>query len=133
MGKQSSSHFEIAEEMLSDARFNLQNDRSLRTVEDRAFYAMYHAALEALEKLDYDPSSQSSTVALFGKELVHERNLMDSDYHSMLSKYQAKRQEADYEKVFLDDKEDAKKFIEDAENFLKAVKRILPELQDEDG
>lgn len=131
MGKQSSDHLEIAEEMLADARFNLEKDRSLRTVEDRAFYAMYHAALEILEQMDYNPSSQSSTIALFGREAVHERGLIDADYHSMLSKYQAKRQEADYEKVFLDDEEDARNFVEDAEEFLKAVQNLLPIEEDQ--
>ncbi|MFB6159424.1 MAG: HEPN domain-containing protein [Candidatus Nanohalobium sp.] len=126
MAKQSSNHLEIAEEMLSDARFNLENDRSLRTVEDRAFYAMYHAVLEVLEELDYNPSSRSSTIALFGREVVHERKLVDAEYHSMLSKYQAKRQEADYEKVFLDDREDARQFLEDAEEFVKTIKKLLP-------
>jgi uncharacterized protein (UPF0332 family) len=116
--------------MLRDARFNFENDRSLRTVEDRAFYAMYHATLELLEKLGFSPSSQASAIALFGREVVHERELIDPDYHSMLSKYQAKRQQADYEKVFLDDREDVSKFIEDAERFVKTVEETVTEIEE---
>lgn len=108
--------------MLAEAQFAFENERSLRTVEDRAFYCMYHAAIELLHRLDLSPRSQSGTIALFGRHVVHERGIMDKRYYSMLSKYQAKRQEADYEVVFLDDREDAELFLKDAEDFLRTAK-----------
>lgn len=118
-------HLEIAEEMLSDAKFNLEYDRSLRTVEDRAFYSMFHATLALLEKIGKTPKTQAGTIILFGEEIVKKRGLMDQKYHSMLTKYQAKRQEADYEKTFLDEKEDVREFVQDAEKFLTKAKEVL--------
>jgi len=121
---QQSSHLEIAEEMLSDAQFAFKNDMSLRTVEDRAFYSMYHATMHILEKNGNAPKTQSGAITLFGKHEVKEKQLVDPEYHRMLSKYQAKRQEADYEKVFLETREDAKQFLKDAEGFLNKMEEI---------
>jgi len=81
-----------------------------------------------LEQLDLHPRSQSGAIALFGKDVVKDRGLVDADYHSMLSKYQAKRQEADYEKIFLDDRSDAEAFFEDAEMFVARMQELLEDL-----
>jgi uncharacterized protein (UPF0332 family) len=78
-----------------------------------------------MEELGLSPKSQSGTIALFGEKAVHERELTDPEYHSMLSRYQAKRQEADYQKEFLDSREDARKFVEDAEDMIEVVKDVL--------
>ncbi|MBS1263802.1 MAG: hypothetical protein MAG715_00993 [Methanonatronarchaeales archaeon] len=90
---------------------------------------MYHAVFELLARLELSPRSQSGAIALFGKHVIHEEELMDEEFYGKLSRYQAKRQEADYEVVFLDDQEDAERFLRDAEEFLKEAKKAAPELQ----
>lgn len=89
---------------------------------------MYHAAMEILERLELTPKTQSGAIALFGKEVVKEREIIDPKYHSMLSKYQSKRQEADYEKIFFDDRGDAEKFLSDSEDFVQTIKESLENL-----
>lgn len=61
---------EQAETALDDARFLLEGRRSPQSIVNRAYYAMFYAALALLQKIGKIPSKHIGVISLFDTEFV---------------------------------------------------------------
>jgi uncharacterized protein len=61
---------EQAQIALDDAKFLLDGHRSPQSVINRAYYAMFYAALALLQKIGRAPSKHASVISLFDSEFV---------------------------------------------------------------
>ena len=59
-----------AQAALDDARFLLDGNRSPQSIVNRAYYAMFYAALALLEKAGKAPSKHTGVISLFDTEFV---------------------------------------------------------------
>ncbi len=59
-----------AETALEDARFLLSGGRSPQGIINRAYYAMFYAALALLQKIGMVPSKHTGVISLFDTEFV---------------------------------------------------------------
>ena len=61
---------EQAKTALDDARFLLEGRRSPQSIVNRAYYAMFYAALALLQKIGKIPSKHIGVISLFDTEFV---------------------------------------------------------------
>lgn len=59
-----------AQTALDDARYLLEGNRSPQSIVNRAFYAMFYAAIALLQKIGKIPSKHSGIISLFDTEFV---------------------------------------------------------------
>lgn len=115
---------EQAQTALNDARFLLYGDRSSQSVLNRAYYAMFYAALALLQKIGKVPSKHSGVISLFDTEFVMKgifsKNL-SRDFHRAFEL----RQMSDYQTVKTVPTERAEETLNNAVHFVEAVKKYL--------
>jgi len=115
---------EQAQTALDDAKFLLEGGRSSQSVVNRAYYAMFYAALALLQKIGKVPSKHTGVISLFDKEFVLKdifpKNL-SKDFHLAFEL----RQLSDYKAYELTSREKAKELVAKATNFVSAVKKYL--------
>ena len=61
---------EQAQTAIEDAKFLLEGDRSPQSVVNRAYYAMFYAALALLQKIGKIPSKHAGVISLFDTEFA---------------------------------------------------------------
>lgn len=115
---------EQAQTALNDARFLLEGDRSTQSVLNRAYYAMFYAALALLQKIGKVPSKHSGVISLFDTEFVMKgifsKNL-SMDFHKAFEM----RQVSDYKTFKTVSTEKAEETLNNAVHFVEAVKMYL--------
>jgi uncharacterized protein (UPF0332 family) len=90
----------------------------------RAYYAVFHAARSLLLTLGLEPQSHRGTGALLAQHFVA-TGILDRDLNRVLSRMQKFREEADYNRHFVFDRDEAAEELEAARGFLAAVKERL--------
>lgn len=103
---------EQAKESIDDARFLLDNNRSIRLIANRAYYAMFYAILALLQSKGLGSSKHSGAIALFNKEFINDNLsfLKDNDWLDFdLLKLLTKRHH-EYKKVW-DDMKKVRDFL----------------------
>lgn len=90
----------------------------------RAYYAVLHGARAALVFNNISVGSHGAVRRFFGEHLVRTGKL-DRRFGKILSEEQDERYRADYEVIFSPKKELVKGRIDDAEDFLTAIKDYL--------
>lgn len=115
-----------ANETLSDAKKMLQAEVSLRSVVNRAYYAVFYSVLALFLKADINvkTSKHSGVISVFDKELVHTGKI-EKHYSKILHRIFDYRQIADYKEFVEILPEDAEKHIKLAEEFLEAIRRFI--------
>ncbi len=112
------------EEALSDARFNLDGSR-WRTGANRAYYAMFHAALAALAAAKLKmPRSHRGAAVLFERHVIGTGQLAPR-FGTMLQHAQNLRWEADYDVEGTVSESQAREVVENADEFVAEVKKLL--------
>ena len=94
----------------------------------RSYYSMYHAARALLLTKDISPKTHEGVVAKFGLEFV-KKDLIEKYYSKALAKGKDVREIADYDVIAEITEEEAESILEDAEKFLKRIKRAVDELK----
>lgn len=115
--------FERAEKSLKSAQVLLK-DNLLEDAISRAYYAILHAAKAALLVESINVESHRAVRRLFGQHLI-QTGKINVKYSIILAEEQDDRYLADYDVVFSPEKEQCQKRVEDAENFLGAIKEHL--------
>ena len=112
-----------AEETLSEAEKMLQEDFSSRSVINRAYYAMFYAALALFLKTDINikTSKHIGIISIFDKEFVKQGNI-DKYYSKILHDAFDDRQEADYRELAEMPVEKSAEHVQHAKEFLVAIK-----------
>ncbi len=91
---------------------------------NRAYYAMFQAAVVALERAGFQPQgdrwSHENLQASFARELIHRRKLYPRSIASFLPNGMRLRHQADYYEQFLSEKQ-AREILKSAQMFLSLV------------
>ena len=115
---------EQAQTSLDDAKFLLDGNRSPQSIVNRAYYAMFYAALALLQKIGKVPSKHSGVISLFDTEFVLNGVFpkeLSKDFHKAFEL----RQTSDYKTFKPISVEKAEETLNNAKHFLKAINRYI--------
>ena len=115
---------EQADAALNDAKYLLDGCRSPHSIVNRAYYAMFYAALALLQKAGKIPSKHAGVIGLFDTEFVVKGAFpreLSRDFHKAFEL----RQASDYRVLQSPTREKAEETWERATRFVRAVKEDL--------
>lgn len=115
---------EQADAALNDAKYLLDGNRSPQSVINRAYYAMFYAALALLQKAGKIPSKHAGVIGLFDTEFVLKGVFpreLSRDFHKAFEL----RQLSDYRVLQSPSREKAEETWERAARFVRAVREYL--------
>jgi uncharacterized protein (UPF0332 family) len=115
---------EQAEAALGDAQFLLDGGRSAQSVVNRAYYAMFYAALALLQKTGTIPSKHAGVIGLFDTQFVLKgifSRELSQDFHRAFEL----RQTADYRALHPPSDEQARETLAKAARFVQCLKDYL--------
>jgi len=115
---------EQAEAALNDAKYLLDGSRSPQSVINRAYYAMFYAALALLQKVGKIPSKHAGVIGLFDTEFVAKAVFpreLSQDFHRAFEL----RQVSDYRALQSPSREKAEEVWGKAARFVRAVRDYL--------
>lgn len=115
---------EQAKEALSDAVFLLDNDRGLRSVVNRIYYAMFYAVLALLVKEPFQGSKHSGVISYFNRHFIKEGKF-PSEMGKYLNLAFEARQESDYKEFSELTEDNVKELMANAKTFVEEVKKHL--------
>ena len=113
-----------AQAALDDAKYLLDGKRSAQSIVNRAYYAMFYAALALLQKSDTVPSKHTGVISLFDTEFVMKgifSRELSKDFHKAFEL----RQVSDYKTFSTTSNEKAEEMLKNAVRFVEAVKSYL--------
>ncbi len=118
---------ERAHETLDDARALFKQDRTPASVVNRAYYAMFYAALALLAAIGQETSKHSGVLALFDRYFMKPK-ILPGEMGMFLHQAFEMRQTGDYEEEAELTREDAQQTLDAAIKFVEAIEAKL--LQD---
>ena len=113
-----------AKETLKDAHMLYEQEGTPRSIVNRAYYAMFYAALAMLVAVDRSSTKHSGVIALFDKELV-KQNFVPKELGKMLHEAFESRQEGDYKDYKKLDRKRAAEILASADEFIKTIEQKL--------
>jgi len=115
-----------AKETLTDAQKMLRAGVSPRSVVNRAYYAMFYAAMALFIRFDValKTSKHSGLITIFDQEFVHAGKI-DKRYSKMLHRMFDARQEIDYKEMVLVSAEEATDATHHADAFIQEIERMI--------
>lgn len=119
---------EQADAALGDAKFLLEGNRSPQSIVNRAYYAMFYAALALLQKIGKVPSKHAGVIGLFDTEFVLKGVFppeLSQDFHKAFEL----RQVSDYRVLQPLSREKAEDTWNRAARFVEAVSRYVIETE----
>lgn len=113
-----------AEESLEEARFLMSGGKSPRSVINRTYYSMFYAILALLVYEPFSSSKHSGILCYFNKRFIKE-GIFPEYFGRSINKAFDLRQRGDYREKIDISYEQIKPFIDNSEQFIKAVKDYL--------
>ncbi|MFB6145698.1 MAG: HEPN domain-containing protein [Candidatus Nanohaloarchaea archaeon] len=117
------NRLEKAEEKLAAAEYLLEGGYYEDSI-SRTYYGMYHAAKALLESENIMAKTHSGLIRMIGKEFVKTGKLQES-LGKAFSIAEESREVADYDIEIGFDREETKKRLEEAREFLEKVRQLL--------
>jgi uncharacterized protein (UPF0332 family) len=115
---------ESARDMLRDAQLLKENRGSPVSIVNRAYYAVFYAALALLVTVDVEPSKHAGVLARFD-ELFVRRGIFSKEMSKIIHHAFAMRQAGDYQKSKVITEEQAVDVLKSAEDFVKVIEAKL--------
>ena len=115
---------ERSREALNDARLMFENNGSPAGVVNRAYYAMFYAALAILMTVDKGSYKHQGVIALFDQNFI-KPNILPRELGKMLHRVFELRQVGDYRDLLVVSEEQAKDVLNIAIEFTKAIEEKL--------
>jgi uncharacterized protein (UPF0332 family) len=113
-----------ARETLDDARALFEQDRTPASIINRAYYAMFYAALALLATIGQETSKHSGVLALFDKHFMKSK-ILPKEMGGFLHQAFDMRQTGDYEEEAELTREDAQQTLEAAVKFVETIEEKL--------
>ena len=113
-----------AQAALDYAKYLLDGKRSAQSIVNRAYYALFYAALALLQKSDTVPSKHTGVISLFDTEYVMKgvfTKELSKDFHKAFEL----RQVSDYKTFTSISHEEAEEVLKNATRFVENVKSHL--------
>lgn len=118
-----SGHMRMAEQAAADSEFLLEDGR-LEAAANRAYYAMFHAALAALAHAGIDlPKTHRGAVSLFGEHCATDGGLTHPRFAAYLRQAQNLQRSADYDPLAMLSGDEATNAVKNAQEFVAEIKR----------
>ena len=117
---------ERAHESLNDARLMLSQKGSNASVVNRAYYAMFYAALALLITIDRGSSKHQGVIALFDENFI-KTNYLPKELGKLFHRAFDMRQSGDYRDMLVVTEEQAVNAVHAAERFMSAIEEKLAE------
>lgn len=118
-----------AKDTLEDAK-TMFNKVSLFTTVNRIYYAIFYEVLVLLLTKDLASSKHSGVRALFNREFVKSK-IVKEEYANFYNKMFDFRQKGDYGDFVEFEKEKVKQWLDEGENFINEIKKIISKIIDE--
>ncbi len=115
---------ESAREMLRDAQLLKKAGGSPKSIVNRAYYAVFYAALALLVTADAEPSKHSGVLAKFD-ELFVRQGIFAKEMSRILHHAFDMRQAGDYQKSNVITEEQANDVLHSAEEFVETIESKL--------
>jgi uncharacterized protein (UPF0332 family) len=115
---------EKANKTLNDAHSLFNQAGTPSSIVNRAYYAMFYAALAMLATVEQEPSKHSGVLALFDQYFM-KPNLLPKEMGKFLHQAFDMRQMGDYEEEAELTKEDAKETLEASAKFIETIEEKL--------
>lgn len=115
---------ESAREMLRDAQVLKENKGSSASIVNRAYYAVFYAALALLVTTDTEPNKHSGVLAKFD-ELFIRQGIFPKEMSKIIHHAFDMRQAGDYQKSKVITEEQASEVLNSAQKFVKAIEEKL--------
>lgn len=115
---------EQAKESIDDARFLLDNNRSLRLIANRAYYAMFYAILALLQSKGLGSSKHSGAIAMFNREFIKEKIFPVEMSHAIKLAFDM-RQKGDYKELVEMNRNQVIDILEKSDGFVTNVDKYL--------
>ncbi len=116
-----------SEEALASAQILLENEKFNSAISE-AYYSMYYSARALLSFKDFHPKKHKGVLALLGLEFVN-KGYIEEIYGKMFAKDMQMREKADYDVSYRASEEEAESVIDDADGFLKRIKKIIEDFK----
>jgi uncharacterized protein (UPF0332 family) len=113
-----------AQEMLRDARVLRENGGSPVSIVNRAYYAVFYAALALLVTADVEPNKHAGVLAKFD-ELFIRQGIFPKEMSRILHHAFDMRQAGDYQKSRVITEEQAGEVLTSAETFVRTIREKL--------
>jgi len=134
--------WKISEEEKVKQAIDIGSYRAYDWVIISAYYAMYHSALSVLAKIGYKSDNHEATILALEYYFVHQKKMLEKKYIKKLrsareveEKYiesfraaRRRRVAAQYDVVEIFGREEARKLIDDATEFLDRMDRLFYEI-----
>ena len=117
---------EQAQTALEDGKFLLEGARSPQSIVNRAYYAMFYAALALLQQIRKVPSKHAGVISLFDTEFVV-RGIFPKELSKDFHKVFELRQMFDYRVLEPASAAKAQEVLQKAVRFVEAVRNYLLE------
>src|SRR6185503_10438274 len=115
---------ENAKETLRDAHILHEQGSPPKSIVNRAYYAMFYAALALLVTVDKHSVKHSGVIALFDEEFVRQ-NIVSNEMGKMLHRAFESRLEGDYQDYSKIDRKQATEVLPSADEFVKSIEAQL--------
>ena len=115
---------EQAREALDDAKYLIDGKRSSQSIVNRAYYAMFYAALALLQSISKTPSKHSGVISIFDKEFVM-KGIFEKELSKDFHKAFEMRQKTDYQVIKPTTHDKATELCYRADNFVNKVQDYL--------
>jgi len=115
---------ERAHEALDDARLILAKKGSHASVVNRAYYAMFYAALALLITIDRGSSKHQGVIALFDENFI-KKNILPKELGKLFHRAFEMRQAGDYRDMLVVTEEQAADAVNSAIKFVNAIEEKL--------
>lgn len=115
---------EQAKEAINDAAFLFENNRSLRSVVNRIYYAMFYAVLALLVTEPFQGSKHSGVIGYFNKRFIRE-GVFSPEAGKYLNLAFEARQESDYKEFSELTTENIQELLSHAMTFIEEVRKYL--------
>ena len=119
---------ERARESLEDARLILSQNRSYASVVNRAYYAMFYAALALLITVDRGSSKHQGVIALFDENFI-KHNVLPKELGKLLHRAFEMRQAGDYRDMLVVTLEQAQDAVNAAIKFVSAIEEKISDFK----
>lgn len=110
-----------AQVALEDAKFLFDGQRSPQSIINRAYYAMFYAALALLQQAGKVPSKHAGVISIFDTEFVA-KGVFAKDFSKSLHRAFELRQTSDYKIIDSVTREEAEEVLRQAARFVEAVR-----------
>lgn len=113
-----------AKEALDDAVFLFDNNRGLRSVVNRTYYAMFYAVLALFVTESFQGSKHAGIISYFNRRFIKE-GVFPSEMGKYLNLAFEARQEVDYKEFSELTTENVQELLTHAEMFVEEVRKYL--------